>query len=562
MYAGPRIPEIDSLEAVLDPSSDRLIPDDQVKNNTTPQLGLSQWYCFSGGTAQYSAPYPGTIIYEKNAQGDINTVVSETSDPQRGTFTITATYTYFSNLPIHLIDNGDQHNLVPIGYKGRFFIHRTDRGGTDTYRFYNPNSTSVTLNMYTGSSGINDTVYQSFTINSLSQTSTTLGTEDIEVYFSSSQDIAGTVQAGGNDRMILSPAATSIYMRRNQYEKDIFGGGPSNGSYYVTSSNPCYAQEIADGSGGDACQHIPKDYLCTHYSFGGTLSDFHITAPYPDTEVKTFVYLDDKWTLATTHNLNGSLTNPAVSRRDYVYGISTEGSSANDFGSGTKITVNGETPDHWYWVSNNPIGIWINDLSNDEEPLMGWTGEVKSIATRKTYNNKATLNTVRKINKVFEFNGGTDFIAMNTITFGNGAWTVNMWVNFEGTGNINMMSNSDGGPVTNAFGHSSSKIAYKNYDGSWNTHTGNTTLSSGTWYMFTWVNYSNSTMKMYVNGISDVDAAFDSTTTNGGPCDVIGKSYGNDFYEGKIGQFRYWSKSLDDTQIQRVYKNTRNRFGI
>ena len=105
-----------------------------------------------------------------------------------------------------------------------------------------------------------------------------------------------------------------------------------------------------------------------------------------------------------------------------------------------------------------------------------------------------------------------------------------------------------------------------NYDGAWKDHYGNLTLTTNNWYFLTWVNYegasaSAGTMKMYVNGVADSDV-FNSYTTNGGPCNVIGKRWGGTSFNGKISQVSINTKSLSDPEILRNFNATKSRFGL
>ena len=168
-----------------------------------------------------------------------------------------------------------------------------------------------------------------------------------------------------------------------------------------------------------------------------------------------------------------------------------------------------------------------------------------------------------------DFDGTNDHILLNsTITFGNGNWTVIMWANTDSvtTNTTSLMSNSAGGPVTNAFGFNASKISYSNYDANpgWKTNYGNTTLSTGVWYMLGWVNYAGAsanlgTMKMFVNGSGD-SSIFNSYTTNGGPCNAIGNRYGT-YYNGRVANFQYYNVALTDDQILKNYNQLKARFG-
>lgn len=163
------------------------------------------------------------------------------------------------------------------------------------------------------------------------------------------------------------------------------------------------------------------------------------------------------------------------------------------------------------------------------------------------------------------FDGVDDWIQIPTYTFGNGNWTVSAWVNADDSSNYNIISNSSGGPVSNAFGLQTGKIFYRNYDGNWQNRIGNTTLSNGTWYMLTWVNYAGAsaslgTMQMYVNGVLD-SSQFNSYTTNGGPCDAIGRNWFS-FYNGSISNVFFYNKALPQQEILQNFNATRARFGV
>lgn len=166
---------------------------------------------------------------------------------------------------------------------------------------------------------------------------------------------------------------------------------------------------------------------------------------------------------------------------------------------------------------------------------------------------------------VWDFDGADDWIQIPTYTFGNGSWTVNAWVNADSLSNYNILSNSSGGPVTNAFGIEASKIFYRNYNGVWQNNSGTTNLSLGKWFMLTWVNYAGAsanlgTMQMFVNGKSD-SSIFNSYTTNGGPCDAIGRNWFS-YFNGRIGTIQFYNKSLSLTEIGQNFNAQRNRFNI
>jgi hypothetical protein len=164
----------------------------------------------------------------------------------------------------------------------------------------------------------------------------------------------------------------------------------------------------------------------------------------------------------------------------------------------------------------------------------------------------------------FSFDGVDDNVLLgSTITLGNSDWTVNILAKASALGDSfgYMLSNNSGGPVTNAFGiNSSGKIVYNNYDGTWQYRTGNTTLSTNTWYYLTWVNKSDNTVTMYVNGVVD-SSALGSYTTNGGPINSIGRNwYG--YYTGKIASVSYYNTAHTAEDVAQNFKWARERVGL
>jgi hypothetical protein len=167
----------------------------------------------------------------------------------------------------------------------------------------------------------------------------------------------------------------------------------------------------------------------------------------------------------------------------------------------------------------------------------------------------------------WEFDGSNDRIVLeSSITPGNGNWTVTAWVKGKGA----IVGNTSGGPIANSFGISNAgNITYYNYDGAWQSHVGNTTLSRSEWYMLTWVNYAGATaqdgtMKMYVNGVAD-SSIFNSYTTNGGPFNDIGHSVylpnGSTYFDGEIANVQVnTGTAFTDAQVVAQYNAEYPRF--
>lgn len=197
-------------------------------------------------------------------------------------------------------------------------------------------------------------------------------------------------------------------------------------------------------------------------------------------------------------------------------------------------------------ISNSYFGdgsIWF-DLSSNHRNA--------TLTNSPTYNSTGI--------KYFSTSSGAgSYFLIDTITFGNGNWTAMMWVRTNSGGGL--ISNNSGGPVANKMAIDSNKIAYWNYDGDWRLHYGNTSINNGAWKFLTWVNYNNNTMDMYVNGVSDI-TTFNSYTSNGGPCNSIGRDWGSSFTGDIAVVYLFLSKAYTSTETLDVFNATRYRFGV
>jgi hypothetical protein len=83
--------------------------------------------------------------------------------------------------------------------------------------------------------------------------------------------------------------------------------------------------------------------------------------------------------------------------------------------------------------------------------------------------------------------------------------------------------------------------------------------------MLTWVNYAGATanlgtMQMFINGVSD-SSVFNSYTTNGGPCNVIGANWFSSF-NGKIDIVKIYNRALSSSEVQQNYNKYKSRFNL
>lgn len=164
------------------------------------------------------------------------------------------------------------------------------------------------------------------------------------------------------------------------------------------------------------------------------------------------------------------------------------------------------------------------------------------------------------------FNGTSDHIDIDSVTLGNGNWTIETIVNTHAS-NYHILSNSSGGPVTNAFGVQNNKMFYKNYDGAWQDNSGAITVNYDEYYHLVWVNRegasaSTGTMDLYVNGVKDSNSGFNSYTTNGGPVNIIGGNWTSGYFNGVIPVMRRYTVALSDEQVEQHYKTYKTTFGL
>ena len=199
-----------------------------------------------------------------------------------------------------------------------------------------------------------------------------------------------------------------------------------------------------------------------------------------------------------------------------------------------------------------------------------WNNMIKGAPDCILTNSPTFNNTPPSTN--FSFDGSNDYVEIlggyYAVTLGNGnaAWTVNAWtkttttVNSLGAGSI--LSNSSGGPVYSMMGVNSGKIVYWTYQNdAWSQKLGSTTVNDGNWHMLTWVNFANSTMAMYVDGVLDTNVA-NSTSGNNNPIDRIGGSWAA-IYNGSIATVSiYKGTALTAAQVLQNYNSLKSRFGL
>jgi hypothetical protein len=232
--------------------------------------------------------------------------------------------------------------------------------------------------------------------------------------------------------------------------------------------------------------------------------------------------------------------------------------------NGTSLATSG------FILYRNPQ-VLISSSSNFTAPFVGPFGARSSTNSLLdvTGGRTITINSLTYAsNNTFSFNGSTDFLTIPTISLGNGnlPWTVSAWVktttDATGLGQGSILSNLSGGPVYSALCVNSGKIAYWTYQNSaWAQKLGvGTTVNDNNWHLLTWVNNSNSTMAMYVDGVLDSNVA-NSTSGNNNPVDTIGNSW-NAKFAGSIPAIQVYNVALTAEQVALNFAAFRGKYGV
>lgn len=168
----------------------------------------------------------------------------------------------------------------------------------------------------------------------------------------------------------------------------------------------------------------------------------------------------------------------------------------------------------------------------------------------------------------FSFNGSSDYLSIPNTTLGNGnvEWTISCWMKTTTTTNSlgqgSVISNISGGPVYSMMGVNNGKIVYWTYqNNAWAQKLGvGKTVNDGNWHMLTWVNYSNYTMDMYVDGILDSNVP-NSTSGNNNPVDVIGRSWAG-YFPGSIASLTRYTRALTRSEVLQNFNAQRGLYGL
>jgi len=328
-----------------------------------------KWVCVQNDSVVASNPNSEPVNIIEELPNQSSSIVKVIGPMQTDTISVQSPNLYYSQsgLPVGFKATGSIYTLISLGLQGKEFAHYSNRYGATTFFLYNPNESSTDVFFFVAGNGIEGSADSTITIPGRNVVTFSNSLENTWRYFySPSSNICMSAQESSGDKVIMPPASRYIYKRRNDERTAMDGSSPDiNGSFNTFDPKKCAAIEIADGAGGDATMHLGIENLSNRYTIGIPLSDYHITSPFSN-EIEVY-YKDSQggWSLFNQHTFSGgSLTSIAGQ-----VGVDGDGGGFDDSGGAPNLE-NGA--DMWFFRGTSPFLLTVNDLSSDEETLLGW----------------------------------------------------------------------------------------------------------------------------------------------------------------------------------------------
>ena len=588
VFAGPKT-ETDSLVFALDARNAKTYGD--IPGFT--DHGISDWYCFTTGTATYSAIYSNTEIIEIDANGNEVGIVTTGSNPQRGTITITAGKRYYGTKAIHILDEGVQDAIAPVSFAGTYFGNFHIRNDPKTVNIYAPQD-DINVSVYEDvTGGVTGTATSTFSVSrGSSDTYVTTAGQNVWMIIKTDKPAIMTVGSGADDHVMM-PMTNYVYKRRNQYGTTINNTVPSNVGTYVSydTSLPLLTLEIADGQGGDSAQGIGYEYLSDTFSWGNVLSDYQIVAPYADTTVTVSYWANSQWNVGEVHSLSGTQTNPDAAFREGNTGFGSPGDPADDGGIAGNLAGGANL---WKWESTKPIALIINDSADDEENMLGWMSNKylrtssnvtqsfvnlidKEDRSRMKLYGKDLTTTIEyagaklSADDYIEFDGSDDYITETIDGFNpDSGCTLEIFVRRPTTPGgwrtyFNIKPNSGSNtPFFEIRTTGAVLNATANYFSGTDYATSAYTINSTDFYHMVATYDGAGNINLYINGsLYNTKTSVPSFAIGANPTITIGRAYSNDRPTNiEVGVCRVYNKALTASEIQQNFNATRGRFGI
>jgi hypothetical protein len=87
-------------------------------------------------------------------------------------------------------------------------------------------------------------------------------------------------------------------------------------------------------------------------------------------------------------------------------------------------------------------------------------------------------------------------------------------------------------------------------------------VSNNVWHQIVYVNNTNETGGIYIDGISEVTGPSSLSGTNYFSPDNIGRGYSGRYYSGSMANIKFYDKSLNASEILQNYNALKSRFNL
>jgi hypothetical protein len=106
-------------------------------------------------------------------------------------------------------------------------------------------------------------------------------------------------------------------------------------------------------------------------------------------------------------------------------------------------------------------------------------------------------------------------------------------------------------------------VYFIHYNNAWFSNLKSTTMvSNNVWHQVVYVNNTDETGIIYIDGVSEVSGSSSLSGVNYFSPDYIGRGYGGFYYQGNIANCKFYDRSLSATEIQQNFNALRGRFGL
>jgi hypothetical protein len=320
-------------------------------------------------------------------------------------------------------------------------------------------------------------------------------------------------------------------------------------------------QYLASHTWGGTTQSTSTVSTSTHYSFAISYDQSTSNTTYWINGVQSGVSAASTSTGTNTLRIGSRISTPSefwgpdgLIYKVLVYNkVLNESEILQNYYQGPIVTTNLT----YLWDASNPVS-YVNGASV--------TYDLKQSGINGNLQNGVAYSS--NFGGYWGFDGADDRILLTNSLFSftidaNINWTVTAWVrtgtSANGLGAGSVMSNSNGGPVYSMLGINAGVMTYWHYNGTWLQSSGTVTVNDNQWHMLTWVNKSNGTMDMYVDGVLDVSNVNSQLSSNNW-IDVIGSSWSAPF-AGDISSVQVnKGTAMNSGQVSQQYGATRGRF--